>query len=232
VSKYGIQTTEGSFDRTAQSGRPILLINNVLVADSLSEYTHLTRRFFLLNLNAVKWQRKPLPQRIILKRRPPVKALLTAMVILALSTLVWAQGNDPESCTFCQCLADAECAATACNAAAGADCRSRTFTVPCPGNYALSIHLDCTNGVYCERCCAETVITGPGVSVLCHGTCTTDDCKEECGTVTLQDGVTYTWYTCLRVCPDENCDDCNQGSCVARAWLRLNQTDTCPQPCN
>lgn len=160
-----------------------------------------------------------------------MKTTFGFVIMLLSSTALWAQGGGPDACVYCNCLVDATCTPTVCNSSQASDCATRTFSVTCPGTYYLRVQLYCSNGSYCEGCCAETIITGPGVNVLCHMTCQPNVCKYDCN-ITLAADVTYTWYTCLRVCPNQTCDDCTEGSCVARAWLMKNLTDTCPRPCN
>lgn len=151
------------------------------------------------------------------------------IALLAFPALLWAQGESPESCTQCVCVADGSCSFQegTCDGTTTLDCNAVNFTASCSANYHLRAVLTCANGTEnCKFCFACVQLYEGGTLIgSTHTSCQSDDCVQIDPTAyALVVGHTYTLVTCLRACGagDEYCENC---LCTARGYAYINWND-------
>ena len=162
-----------------------------------------------------------------------MKARHVLAIMLALSTALWAQGQQPD-CAETKTFWDQGCSTdTNCPPSDRNSCTRYSFTPACTGNYDLDCWVVCT-GINCFHC-KSCVVIYDDVFELAH--CTTDscnisfDCNHTAGSVALTAGHPYTVYVCLMPCPNTgDCDHCTSANgCEAWGCLRLGRILPCWQ---
>lgn len=148
-----------------------------------------------------------------------MKTTFGFILMLLLSTALWAQGDGGMDCPCEQTvsLLDATCTwPHDCLSTDG--CTSTTFVASCTGNYKFNVSIFCEAGNCTDyRVCANVYENGnlvPGGN--CHNTPCNSDCDYLCG-VCLHYGHTYTLYVCLIRCTGGDCP--SPTFCNARADL-------------
>jgi hypothetical protein len=139
-----------------------------------------------------------------------MKELLVSIVMLTISTVVWAQGASPERCDCEQTLftTDATCSNywDGC-LSPSARCQSTQFVATCTGHYALSVSISCSSGS-CSNYNVCAMLYDSQGNQLGHcfdigDQCT--PCYAASNTACVFQGQTYTLYVCLEACGDNLC---------------------------
>ncbi len=149
-----------------------------------------------------------------------MKAPFLLAIGLFSTSAVFAQGGGgpDESCALCVHTTDATCSENC--TAQSHDCVTKTFTIPCSGDYSLCAWVTCTEGECsdCQSC--VNLFSGSTLYGHCHIiACNNGDC-DNCCTVTLLTGLTYTLYVCKTFCNagGQGCADCDE-NCTAHGSL-------------
>jgi hypothetical protein len=160
-----------------------------------------------------------------------MKVTLLAVALVTVSTVLWAQGEQPD-CSETRTFTDKGCSAETGCPPTGGGCTGYDFTPACSGNYILDVWTTC-GGTFCQHCMScVTVWDGFTQLAACTSdSCQYSDCNHQCGGVSLTSGHTYTVKVCLSRCPgsDADCTACGAEASRCEAWgcLRLGRTAPC-----
>ncbi len=151
-----------------------------------------------------------------------MKNAILLAVVLAFSTALWAQGDQPEQ--FCYRAQDDRC-----NGAG--NCASVSFTPVTNTTIYFRCQIACANGVDVAHCKVTATLTQAGATTPL-ATCKNwneqgcwDNSSATPISVNVQQGVTYTVTACLESCGPEDC--CS--NCRAGAWAYEKEAE-CPAP--
>ena len=148
---------------------------------------------------------------------------LFGLVVSALMVIpnAWAQGDDPQICTACYCVADAPCreVISRCNDLS-LNCPQQEFTAPCGGQWTLKAELSCPSGTACEYCqaCVRLYEEETQSTTLIHTGCVANECSVS-QSYTMTYGYHYKIRVCLDQCDPNICSDTYCDNCVARGWI-------------
>ncbi len=162
-----------------------------------------------------------------------IKSVLSLILVLTVSTVLWAQGESPNSCSHAVSSKDLACSRGDC--ISPDSCTLKEFTAGCTATYNISARTVCSGGVSCANCqaCVNVYDANDNFMANCHTTdCALGQCSHTCsGTdgVDLVHGQTYKLYVCLIPCVEHSCTDCASTTCRAEGCVYTDGTP-CPAP--
>ncbi len=150
-----------------------------------------------------------------------MKSVLSLILVLPVSTVLWAQGEGAETCDCEQdiTLTDGSCAGfwDDCTAP-DADYASRTFTASCTGHYTLKVSISCDGGSCSDyNVCALLYDSGGTFLGHCYDLANCSQCNGSCQTLCLFSGRSYTLYVGLQACGQTPCP--SPVTCTAKGVL-------------
>jgi hypothetical protein len=156
-----------------------------------------------------------------------LRSFLLNLAVALIATSVWAQGDQPDACSFAVSAQDETCSQHSCDGST-TDCGSRTFTVSCQDVYHLKVSMVCKNGDYCGACDACAFVydaNGMVANSICHlPSCAQSQCSYDCSSANFFPGfelfpnTNYTLYVCQNPCGAAGAPCCAE-SCTAAACV-------------
>ena len=158
-----------------------------------------------------------------------MKIVLAAVLMLSMSTVLWAQGEVPDAPCIGQTVTGTDTGCESANCPNDNSCTTYTFTAACTGTYYFDAWTTCTHGgcYECRSCATVYKVSGDYIG-NCHSlNCSlpAKQCYYTC-TVQLEQGTQYNLVVCLEHCPDSDCDQCG-ADCTAHGCLRTRTSPSC-----
>ena len=133
-----------------------------------------------------------------------MKASITFLLMLAMSTILWAQADCP--CEQTITVTDATCSDPwgDCVTPSG-DYQSTTFTASCTGHYSMNVSVSGCDNCDDYNVCGQLYDSGGGFLGHCYDTGNCSPCYRSCQTLCLYSGQSYTFYVSLESCGQTQC---------------------------